>query len=737
MEPYALPDHPDSPAEAAHLSQTRAIIREEIDKLEKETGVGATEERTVAVPEDATMDEQVMLDILRMKIDSLHNLERSRHQAYFARLDFIPEGGKPETHYLGRWGVVKTPEFDVAVADWRSPVANLYYSGQVGPMDYEAPDGRVQGELTLKRMLTVEDERLVSLFDSGVVSQDAYLQEVLGSVTSDRLREIVTTIQAEQNRVIRHPLQGNLIVQGVAGSGKTTIALHRIAYLLYAFRDTLRPEQMMILAPNPLFLSYISSVLPDLGVERVTQTTFIGLCQRWMGRRAPKVQGVRRLEDGLNATAQQRAALGEVLRRKGSLAMKRDVERFLDTYQAEILPPEGLRFGGHELYSPAEVRDIFLRQLRPFPIAQRIDEMKKYIRKRLLQVADAMKTALDKMAQDRLTTLLNTLPDGEERRARARRLLESRDGRMAEIDQRAKQYLKEFPSLFPDLSPLSVYRQYLTRCEGEAVQSSTMPLLDKKCVQTEDLAAVCSICRAVYGLHTTPLRHIVMDECQDFSPYQLALLRELYPAATFTLVGDLMQGIHADEGIRDYGEWLGPVFRGMADMRHLVTSYRSTVEIMTLAGRVASRHPVPEQQLAMPVLRHGEAPRLSSFPSDRERYAALRAQVHAWQEEGFRSIALIEKTSAGAEKLYRLLRDSLPVRLLHEDDTDYQGGLMILPASMVKGLEFDCVAVCNASAEHFPNDPFLCRVLYVLLTRPLHRLHLFATGAITPLVQAV
>ena len=228
-----------------------------------------------------------------------------------------------------------------------------------------------------------------------------------------------------------------------------------------------------------------------------------------------------------------------------------------------------------------------------------------------------------------------------------------------------------------------------------------------------------------------------MDECQDFSPYQLALLRELYPAATFTLVGDLMQGIHADEGIRDYGEWLGPVFRGMADMRHLVTSYRSTVEIMTLAGRVASRHPVPEQQLAMPVLRHGEAPRLSSFPSDRERYAALRAQVHAWQEEGFRSIALIEKTSAGAEKLYRLLRDSLPVRLLHEDDTDYQGGMMILPASMVKGLEFDCVAVCNASAEHFPDDPFLCRVLYVLLTRPLHRLHLFATGAITPLVQAV
>ena len=226
-----------------------------------------------------------------------------------------------------------------------------------------------------------------------------------------------------------------------------------------------------------------------------------------------------------------------------------------------------------------------------------------------------------------------------------------------------------------------------------------------------------------------------MDECQDFSPYQLALLREQYPAATFTLVGDLMQGIHADEGIRDYGEWLGPVFGGGADLQNLVTSYRSTVEIMTLAGRIASRHPVPGQQLARPVLRHGEEPQLSVFSTDRERYAALRAQARAWQEEGFRSIALIEKTAAGAEKLYRLLKDSLPVRLLHEDDADYQGGLMILPASMVKGLEFDCVAVCNADGEVFPDDPFLCRVLYVLVTSPLHRLRLFATGSMTPLLQ--
>lgn len=735
METYVLPQHPDSKAEAQHLVQTTENIKKEIRKLEAETGIGAEEECLIAVPEDAGVDEQVMMDILRLKVDTLHNLARSRRQAYFARLDFTPEGGQPQTHYLGRWGVFDSDTFDVVVADWRAPVANLYYSGQVGPMDYTAPDGRVQGELTLKRMLTVEGEKLISLFDSGVVSQDAYLQGVLGAVSSDRLKEIVTTIQAEQNLVIRHPLRENLIVQGVAGSGKTTIALHRIAWLLYAFRDTLRPEQMMILAPNPLFLSYISQVLPDLGVERVIQTTFAGLCRQWMGKHAPKLQVTSRLEEKLTAEADRRAAMAEVLQRKGSLAMKQAVESFLKGYQGEILPAEGLVFGGHVLYTAGELQEIFLGQLRHFPLVQRIDELKKYIKKRLLQVAEAMKAATDKMAQQRLTQLLSALPDGEERRSRARKLLQSRDDRMAEIDRHARQYLKDFPSLFPELSLLQVYRTYLLRHESAALQEATLPLLERKRVQQEDLAALCSICQALYGLPQHPLRHIVMDECQDFSPYQVALLHQQYPAATFTLVGDLMQGIHEEEGIRDYQQWIEPVFGGQARQLHLVTSYRNTVEIMELASRIAARHPVPGQQTPRPVLRHGTVPECTVFATDKERYAALRKQALQWMEEGYHTIALIEKTQAGAERLYRLLKDELPVRLMREEDEQYQGGLLILPAAMVKGLEFDCVLVCNASQQQFGDDPFLCRMLYVMLTRPLHRLRVLATGTLTPLIS--
>lgn len=729
-----LPDHPQSQAEYQHLQQTCDVISREIGKLEAETGVGAEEKRVVSVPQDATMDEIVALDIFRMKLDTLHQLGLAAHQAYFARLDFIPAGGKPETHYLGRWGVMTTPEFDTVVVDWRSPVANLYYSGQIGPMSYAAPDGTVTGELTLKRMLTVRDRELLGLFDSGVVSQDAYLQSVLGQVSSDKLREIVTTIQAEQNLVIRHPARQPLIVQGVAGSGKTTIALHRIAWLLYAHRETLRPEQLMILAPNPLFLDYISQVLPDLGVERVVQTTFQGLCQGLLGKQLPKVRAVTRLEDKLQATPEERAAVGAVLRRKGSLAFKASIEDFVARWQEEMLPQTGWTFGNVILFSQAELKAIFLKQLAPFPLKARMDEMKKYLRRRLKTAADEMKRKLEAMAQERLDTLLARLPDGPERRARATRLLESRDQRLREVDERAAAYLKEYVKLWPDVSLATVYGLYLRRCEAQSVQDATLPYLEKGQAQLEDLPALVTLGRLICGVKQLPIRHVVVDECQDFSPYQVQLLRELTAGASFTLVGDLMQGVHEEEGIHSFSEWMEPVFHGEAALRQLVTSYRNTVEIMTLASRVAARHPVEGQLEARPVLRHGEAPRAYPCRDEKERIQRIAGLARQWQEEGYHTVAVIEKTKARAEATWRALKKQLPVRLLAEGDTAYAGGLLVLPAALAKGLEFDCVIVAECSAEVFPDDPFLCRVLYVLLTRPLHRLALVHTGVMTPLV---
>ena len=716
MKPVSLPDHPDA-------------IDREIAEVEALTGAKAGECMDVRMEEDPDEQVQVTMNRLRYQLDRLRQLSMASGQAYFARLDFTPSGQKPETWYLGRWGVLDPVTLNPVVVDWRSPAANLYYSGQIGRMDYEAPDGRVEGELTLKRMLTVKQRELISLFDSGIVSQEAYLQGVLGSVSTDRLREIVTTIQAEQNIVIRHPLAEHLLVQGAAGSGKTTIALHRIAYLLYTFRNSLKPENMMILAPNPLFLSYISQVLPDLGVERVVQTTFEGWCREGMGRRMPKILRESRLEKNLSLTGAEREKTGRILRMKGSLATMKKLEAWLEHLQETVLPPNGMKMAGVVLLDRPEMERIFLKDLRYFPLEQRISELRKIVRKRVQGAVSLLKDQYAANAEQIAGRIRSGMREGAQRQQKLRELYETRDRRYREIDARAEAYLNGYREKFtlPDLAGL--YRAFLEECAPELITENDS-------LRQEDLPMLVMICRAVFGLKTKPMKHIVIDECQDFSPFQVELLKKVNPAATFSLVGDLYQGIRADEGIRSWDEWKGPVFDHRADLKQLTVSYRNTVEIMDLAQAVAARWPIDGICETKPVLRHGEEPRIVRAQSEKERLALIRDQVRAWQAEGYHSIALIEKTAEQAGALFRRIGAELGARLLSETDAEYRGGVMILPASIAKGMEFDCVGVCDASAESFPDDEFLCRVLYVMMTRPLHRLCVWHKGDPSPMLPA-
>ena len=729
MKQVSLPDHPASEEEYLHLRETCDAIDREIAEVEALTGAKAGECMDVRMEEDPDEQVQVTMNRLRYQLDRLRQLSMASGQAYFARLDFTPSGQKPETWYLGRWGVLDPVTLNPVVVDWRSPAANLYYSGQIGRMDYEAPDGRVEGELTLKRMLTVKQRELISLFDSGIVSQEAYLQGVLGSVSTDRLREIVTTIQAEQNIVIRHPLAEHLLVQGAAGSGKTTIALHRIAYLLYTFRNSLKPENMMILAPNPLFLSYISQVLPDLGVERVVQTTFEGWCREGMGRRMPKILRESRLEKNLSLTGTEREKTGRILRMKGSLAAMKKLEAWLEHLQETVLPPNGMKMAGVVLLDRPEMERIFLKDLRYFPLEQRISELRKIVRKRVQGAVSLLKDQYAANAEQIAGRIRSGLREGAQRQQKLRELYETRDQRYREIDARAEGYLNGYREKFtlPDLAGL--YRAFLEECAPELITEDDS-------LRQEDLPMLVMICRAVFGLKTKPMKHIVIDECQDFSPFQVELLKKVNPAATFSLVGDLYQGIRADEGIRSWDEWKGPVFDHRADLKQLTVSYRNTVEIMDLAQAVAARWPIDGICETKPVLRHGEEPRIVRAQNEKERLALIRDQVRAWQAEGYHSIALIEKTAEQAGALFRRIGAELGARLLSETDAEYRGGVMILPASIAKGMEFDCVGVCDASAESFPDDEFLCRVLYVMMTRPLHRLCVWHKGDPSPMLPA-
>lgn len=729
-----LPDHPAAPEEHLHLQQTCDAISREIAEVEALTGAKAGVHMDVQMKEDPDQQEEVTIQLFRLQLDRLRQLSMAAGQAYFARLDFTPAGASPEIWYLGRWGVLDPLTFDPIVVDWRSPVANLYYSGQIGPMDYTAPDGRVTGELTLKRMLTVREQNLISLFDSGIVSQEAYLQEVLGSVSTDRLREIVTTIQAEQNIVIRHPLTQNLLVQGSAGSGKTTIALHRIAYLLYTFQKTLKPENMMILAPNPLFLSYISQVLPDLGVERVVQTTFESWCREAMGSRMPKIRRESRLEKNLSLPAEDRLSAGRILRMKGSLTFMEQLESWLDRLQTILLPEYGFKMAGVVLMDRNELETVFLRDLRHFPLESRISELKKIIRRRLQSAVSALRDRYAEMTEQLVQRTISSIPESPVRQRKIKELYLARDQRYAELDARSEEYMRHYRERFPVLDLLSLYRSFLEETVPDPANRERLLPADGT-LRSEDLPVLLLLCRTVYGVKTKPMKHIVIDECQDFSPFQIELLKRTNPAATFSLVGDLYQGIRADEGIRSWEEWQQPIFANQAALCQLTVSYRNTVEIMDLARSVAARYPIQGIVETRPVLRHGENPRIVPTVNDKERLSLIVDQVLAWQREGFHSIALIEKTENQARKLSRALPNELHAHLLSESDAEYRGGVLILSASIAKGMEFDCVGICDASADNFPEDEFLCRILYVLMTRPLHRLTLWYKGILTPFLS--
>ncbi len=732
--------HPAMAQERAQVAHTLAIIADErviaaqeaaqqaerIGRLAREAGGIYSDEEEVARFVGRTLDQRV------------DALARAAQRPYFTRVDFIPNGGHKETHYIGKWGVLKSPDFDSVVVDWRSPVANLYYSGQVGPLSYTAPDGAVHGELTLKRHLAVEHGELLSVFDTDVVSQDAYLQQALAAMSPTKLREIVSTIQAEQNIVIRHPLDRPLVVQGVAGSGKTTIALHRIAWLLYAYQRRLAPGQMLILAPSPMFLDYISAVLPDLGVEHVRQDTVVSLLNATLGKEAPRLHPDDALEQVLAQDKTQRACTTQRMQYMGSLRFGEVLEAFLSDVEQHLAPEGDVQFGPVKLYTQAELQRILSDELCAFPLRRRVQELRKYIQRKLQHAAGQIEAWLRQECERRVQALLDTLPDGEARRQRMTKLYDSRDARIRELKDSAKTFVPEVLARFSRLDILPLYAAFLRtpaeqlpaedRDAWRLVQEHSGILAGDKKARTEDVPALALIARRVAGWGKQDIRHVVIDEAQDLSPLMVWTLKELTGNASFTIVGDLMQGVHAYRGLTGWSQLTADVFGGAATFHELVISYRNTVEIMRFATEVAHRHAPEGQTEPQPVLRHGPEPIVAEVMSSTQAQA-IADQVAAWRQEGFGAIALIGRDASECDALMRVLPKALEARLVRADDTVFRTGLSVIPAPLVKGLEFDCVLLPDVSAARWPDEALQARLLYVCLTRPLHRLTCYYTGA--------
>ncbi len=735
----SLPDHPEAQLENDMLARTLELIGREhaFALMEREKSLESLEAARAGDPEQVPVREM----LYAASGETLRYLELARRSPYFTRVDFLPAGGKSETHYIGRTGVLNTKTLKSAVIDWRAPIANLYYSGQIGSVSYEAPDGRVEGELKLKRQLSIKEGELESIFDTDLASRDEYLQSVLGAMTEGRLKEIVTTIQAEQNYVIRYPLNRSLIVQGVAGSGKTTIALHRIAYLLYAFRKQLSPAQVLILAPNPLFLGFIQGVLPDLGVERVKQSTFLRLIGEWLGKKLPPVAGEDRTERICEMSAGAYERLKRIHQAKGSLGMDAALQRWLDEYETDFAL-NSIDFGPIRLYTKEDLSRFLLVDEKPFPMERRLLEFKKQLTARAKAAVRQMTAWMETEFDKRLGQLIAGERDPDVLAARRAALVASREKRVQEAKEEVAPFVKRTLAAMPTLEPAACYELFLkwllVHEQGalrEAAEYTLERIEGKAGLEPEDTAPIAAIAQRLNVLERLSFKHIVVDEAQDFSLMEFKLLKRISPMASMTVVGDLMQGVQGYRGLGNWRELSDGVFEGRAALHHLLTSYRSTVEIMDVALKVASRHPAPGQKGARPVLRHGKEPEFGLFTTESEQVARVCTIVSQWKSEGMASIAVVGRGASGIKRLKSFMPEALGAKLLDVESGTFEPGVLLATASAVKGFEFDAVLVLDAGEDQFPDDAQGARLLYVALTRALHRLAVLYHDARSPLFE--
>lgn len=633
-------------------------------------------------------------------------------EPYFGRLDFR-EQGRPEAAplYIGKRGMDRGDTGEPYIIDWRAPVASLFYSFTGGDesVQYEAPEGTIEGEVHRKRNLQIRDKTLQRVVESYVRGGDnlgigdEFLLYRLGEKKDNRLRDIVSTIQAEQDRIIRAPRNLALIIQGAAGSGKTTVALHRLAYLLYQYQGQVKAERMVIFAPNAMFLDYISGVLPELGVGNVRQTTFA----EWaLDRLEGEVALAADSGEGQSWFSLDggRPALDDRTpgRLKGSLRYKDWLDAELDRMESEFLADQHFEAWDRCVLPARMIREWFDVEYRHYPLAKRrerlLGRMNRWMEMQLKEIGDA------RIRKDRAKT--------------------------------GKQRLKSFGKRLPEASPLAFYRTLFDQPPEwmpSAVAASTKAALKKAAVMPEDLAALVWIHRRFHGPGET-FDHVVLDEAQDISPFQIALLNTMMAEPSFTILGDLAQGIHAYRGITRWEEFAEAFPEDRSAYHELRMSYRSTLEIIAFANRILP-HTGTSLPPAEPVFRSGEPVKLVDVASDRERIRAIVDFIADNRERGMQTISVIARTDDNCRTLAAgLSAAGVDARLIAEGQTRYGGGVSVVPVYLAKGLEFDAVLIADADRSHYAADPQDAKLLYVACTRALHRLTLLHEGPLTPLV---
>ncbi|SDY97019.1 RNA polymerase recycling motor HelD [Tindallia californiensis] len=675
-------------------------------------------------------------------------LMKSRQKPYFARMD-LKQKGKEQTEafYIGKVSLFDETMDTPLVVDWRAPIASVYYDGRLGETSYKASGGTYAIDLYKKRQYTIEEGNLQEYMDVDISTSDAFLQASLENHAGEKLKDIVSTIQEEQNTIIRADITKPLIIQGVAGSGKTTIALHRIAYLIYTYSDTFVPEDFMIIAPNHLFLDYISGVLPELGAERVHQTTYIDLMFSILGKKHRLTDSNEKLRflvknDPAGDLASAKKSMQEAAAFKNSMDMKKLLDLYIQQLKDTLLPEEDFCIGDKVLLTRQSIHQMVHEDFSYLPLYKRIDRLKKMLSKEAKNVSKKILASLEHEYDVLLDRIRSQEEPSDQRTDKLVSLMNERDEKLEalkkEVRNVANHYIKKIPkdtllNLYQSLFSQKLLWEKATTFStpetlGSLLEESNLIFASNK-LELEDLAPMAYLHYQLFGLkEDLDIKYAVIDEAQDFSDFQFHVLREVLGTDQFTILGDLSQGIHMYRSITDWSYLQHHVFQDPANYLTLEQSYRTTIEIMNMANWVLSQSATEHLLKAKPVVRHGQEPTIKGFQETSQVIHAIHEQVKSLKEASFTTIAIITKSQEEATNLHKKLvkkTDLKPV-LVTEKTLHFDHSIFVIPAHLSKGLEFDAVIITTLE-DRFTLEALDAKLLYVAMTRALHRLSFFYT----------
>ncbi|PYZ96790.1 helicase [Alteribacter lacisalsi] len=684
------------------------------------------------------------------KSERLKTLRDLHDSPYFGRIDF-QEKGEPETEtvYIGIASLMDQEDEEFLIYDWRAPISSMYYNYSPGPASYETPEGDIEGEIRLKRQFIIRGGKIEGLFNTGITIGDKLLQNLLGSESSPQMRSIVSTIQREQNQIIRNERSRYLIVQGVAGSGKTSAAMQRVAYLLYAHRESLTSENMVLFSPNPLFNSYVATVLPELGEENMWQTTFNEYVQKELSRTFRVEDPFDQMEWFLGAPSDQgKTVRTEAVQLKSSLVFKKWIDEYMTKLGSGGLHFLPVKFRGEELVSKDEIRDYFYGLDRSVSLSNRVELTSDWLLQRIkaFQREEWQKLWVEEEIQ---------LMDKSEYLEGFQKLESSKKFTDATFDDydREREWLskrvvkKKLVPLKRKIRQLAfvnavkTYRDFYEDAAGKhpeyrAVCETSIEEIHRKRLNWEDATPYLYFQDQLKGRRPlTHIRHVFIDEAQDYSPFQFAYLKELFPQARMTLLGDVNQSIylHAIDNPTPIDEDAEKAGTGTARTERitLMRSYRSTAQIVGFTSQLISGG-----DKIIPFTREGRLPVVIEADGQQAMQKRAVSLVKELRGRDIENTAVICKTIRDSEAVSAYLAEYFDVQLVDKETHSYRKGLVVIPAYLAKGIEFDAVILYDASAENYAEEAER-NLFYTACTRAMHELYLLTPGKRSHLMDDV